>query len=113
MVAEMEMDMVADMELDNVADKVADMVADLAADIVTNLGTPNLVRELVTGVNQLGTKLFRPKAYPTCVFSKLCEFIADVNDLNRSANYDQQIPKKQNPHMCTCVHNTCVHMTRK
>ena len=37
-----------------VADKVADMVADLAADIVTNLGTPNLVRELVTGVGQLG-----------------------------------------------------------
>ena len=44
-----------------VADKVADMVADLAADIVTNLGTPNLVRELVTGVNQLGTNFFDPK----------------------------------------------------
>ena len=97
-----------------VADKVADMVADLAADIVTNLGTPNLVREFVTGVNQLGTKLFRPKAYPTCVSSKLCEFIADVNDLNRSANDDQQRFKgdflKSKTHTCVHVYTTHVHM---
>ena len=38
--------MVADMEVD----KVADMVADMFADIVTILGTPNLVRDLVTRV---------------------------------------------------------------
>ena len=51
----MELKMVADMEVDKVADMVADMFADIVIKLGTllllaKLGTPNLVRDLVTGV---------------------------------------------------------------
>ena len=35
------------------------------------------MRDLVRESWLIGPKLFRPEAYPTCVSSKLCEFIAD------------------------------------
>ena len=61
MVAAMEVDMVADMEVDKVADKVAKY--------------PQFVERVGHGGWLIGPKLFRPEAYPTCVSSKLCEFI--------------------------------------
>ena len=71
-------------------------------------------RELVTGIGKLCPNFFDPKQYPTCVSSKLCEFIADVNDLNRSANDDQQWFKqdflKSKTHTCVHVYTTHVHM---
>ena len=83
-------DMVADMAADIEVDKLANMVADMFADIVTKLGvrnlarrewvpffllaklgTPNLMRELVTGVGKLSPNFFDP----TCVSYKVCKFI--------------------------------------
>ena len=49
-----------DIELDMVADKEEDKVADMVAG---------------HGCWLIGSKLFRSEAYPTFVFSKLCEFI--------------------------------------
>ena len=94
MVADMEVDKVADKVADKVVDMVADKVADIVAlmfaDIVTKLGvrnlarrewvpfflltklgTPNLMRELVTGVGKLSPNFFDP----TCVSYKVCKFI--------------------------------------
>ena len=57
MVADMRAGMVADMEADKEVAKLADMVAGHGGWLI-------------------GPKLFRPEPYPpTCVSSKLCEFI--------------------------------------
>ena len=72
----MELDMVVDMEVDNVADKVADMVEDVVADI--NIDTNMEIKfgeKVGHGGWLIRPKLFPPVAYPTCVSSKLCEFI--------------------------------------
>ena len=67
----------ADMEVDKVADTMANMEVHKVADMVADMSCFNLVRELVAGVGLLGLNFFRPEAYvyPTCVSSKLCEFI--------------------------------------
>ena len=59
------------------ADTMANMEVHKVADMVADMSCFNLVRELVAGVGLLAPKFFRPKAYiyPTCVSSKLCEFI--------------------------------------
>ena len=72
--------MVADLEVEKVADKVADMVADKVADkkidIDININMDIQFGERVGhGSWLIGPKLFRTEAYPTCVSSKLCEFI--------------------------------------
>ena len=91
MATNMDLHMVADMEVD----KVAVMVADMFSDIVTKLGVPNLTRRRMVPIFSsscqigypqfgdrvghggwlIGPKLFRPENYPTCVSSKLREFI--------------------------------------
>ena len=70
------------------------MVADITAgkklripNLARRRRVPNLARRRKNGTQfgervghegwLIGPKLFRPKAYPTCVSSKLCEFIAD------------------------------------
>ena len=70
--------MVADM----VADKVADMVADMVADVVADMVAKKIYIDININMEiQLGERvghggwLIRPVAYPTCVYSKLCEFI--------------------------------------
>ena len=69
-------DIAADMEVDMVADKVADMVADKKIDIDININMDIQFGERVGhGSWLIGPKLFRTEAYPTCVSSKLCEFI--------------------------------------
>ena len=87
--ADMKVHMVADMEVDKVADMVADITAGKKLRI-PNLArrrrVPNLARRRKNGTQfgervghegwLIGPKLFRPKPYPpTCVSSKLCEFI--------------------------------------
>ena len=94
-------DMVADIAADKVADKVADMVSDMFADIVAKKGTQfGKRKKMGTQFGERGMQkrrrrkdtqfsetvghgnwliwpsLFRPEAYPTCVSSKLCEFIS-------------------------------------
>ena len=82
-------DTAADMEVHLVADKVAGMVADKGAnekkiladmefDMVADKEVAKLT-DMVAGHRGwlIGPKLFRPKPYPpTCVFSKLCEFVS-------------------------------------
>ena len=79
--------MVSDMEVDKVADKVAYMVADMFAKMVADKKKRknyiNISMEIQFGerVGHKGwlirPKLFRPKAYPTCLSSiKLCKFIS-------------------------------------
>ena len=58
---------VADMVADKKREK-ADMELDMVADMVAGYGCW-----------LIGPKLFRPEAYPTCVSSQLCEFIAKVS----------------------------------
>ena len=65
----MVLDMVADMEVDKVADIVVDMVADIDIDMEIQLGERVYQRGWL-----IGSKLSRPKAYPACASSKLCEF---------------------------------------
>ncbi len=66
----MEVHLAADMEVDKVAGHMADMVADKAAN--KKIGTQFCHGD---AYGLIGSKLFRPKAYPTCVSSNLCEFI--------------------------------------
>ena len=80
MVADKELDIVADMEVDKVADMMVDMVADMVADMEVNM-VADINIEIQYGervghrVWLIGPKLFRPKAYPACASSKLCELI--------------------------------------
>ena len=70
MVADMEVEMEADMEVDKVADKVADIVADMAAD-----------KKRSWCVHENEVYQAEPvwcDLYPTCVSSKLCEFIGMI-----------------------------------
>ena len=78
MAADMEVHLVAYMEVDKVADivsdkkniltKLADMLLYMVADKVADMVAGH-------GCWLIGPKLFRPEAYPTCLSSKLCEFI--------------------------------------
>ena len=81
MVANMEEDKVADTVADKVGNMVAKMVADKVADMVAG-----------QGCWLIGPKLFRPETYPTCVSSKLCEFItylSAANEVNRVARLNR------------------------
>ena len=75
----MELDILADMEVVKVAYMVAqaDMVANnKAIDIDININMNIKFDERFGHWGGLtGPKLFRPKAYPACTSSKLCEFI--------------------------------------
>ena len=80
-------------------DKVGDMVADMFADIVAKRGTYVGKKKKGTQFGKkkkrgtqfgervghrgwlIGPKLFRPEPYPTCVSSKLCEFILPCGEL--------------------------------
>ena len=73
----------ADIELDVVANKEVDKVADMVADKLASKKREkadmelDMVADMVAGYGcwLIGPKLFRPEAYPTCVSSKLWEFI--------------------------------------
>ena len=75
------------MLLHMVADKVAGMVADkdILADKEFDIVADKVVAKLADMVAGhggwlIGPKLFRPEPYPpTCVSSKLCEFILNYN----------------------------------
>ena len=57
------------MELAMVADMEVDKVADIDIDMEIQLGERVYQRGWL-----IGSKLSRPKAYPACASSKLCEF---------------------------------------
>ena len=57
------------MVLDMVADMEVDKVADIDIDMEIQLGERVYQRGWL-----IGSKLSRPKAYPACASSKLCEF---------------------------------------
>ena len=78
MVSDMEVDKVADIEVDIVADMEVDMVSDIKIDIHINMEI-QFGERVGHGGWLIGPKLFRPEAYPTCVSSQLCEFIAKVS----------------------------------
>ena len=61
------------MVLDMVADMEVDKVADIDIDMEIQLGERVYQRGWL-----IGSKLSRPKAYPACASSKLCEFISDI-----------------------------------
>ena len=68
----MELDMVTDMEVDKVDDIGVNMVADIDVDINMEFQIGEIVGH---GGWLIGSKLFRPKAFPACASSKLYEFI--------------------------------------
>ena len=73
--------MVADLAADMEVDKVADMFADIVAKKGTYFGKKKKGTQFGERVGHrgwlIGPKFFRPKAYPTCMSSKLCEFIEE------------------------------------